>query len=111
MRAEGTPPVRIRVYDGEANAGRDGPFVVEGQTRVRFEPNPASVYFARFDRMNTEVGGDYVAEIDSDCTAATAFPLLAGPVTASTTVAVHRQELMIRVPVNALTRSVRVTLA
>jgi hypothetical protein len=111
VRAEGTPPVRIRVYEGEANAGRDGPVVIEGQTQVRFEPNPASVYFARFDRPRAEEAGDYVAEIDSDCTAATAFPLLAGPITASATVAVHRQALTFRVPVNALTRSVRLTLA
>lgn len=110
VRAEGTPPVLITVYEGEEHAGNEGPSVVEGYTQVRFDPNPASVYFARYKYGDAEQEGEYVAEIKSDCTQETAFPLLSGVPTVSSSIAVYRQMIDVTLPINQLTRSIWIEL-
>lgn len=111
VTAEGTPPVTITVYEGEENAGNEGQSVVEGQSRVRFTPNPAKVYFSRFTYRDETAQGDYVAEIESDCTQATPFPLLADvPTSNAMPSASYGDLLRFTLPINALTKQVVVTL-
>jgi hypothetical protein len=111
VSAEGTPPVLITIYEGEENAGNEGPSVVEGQTRVRFTPNPSKVYFSRLKYRDETAQGEYVAEIKSDCTQETPFPLLADVPTSNAMMsASYGDVLRFTLPVNALVKQVQVTL-
>lgn len=113
VKADGdppNPPVIITVYEGAENAGTQGQSVIEGPSPVRFLPDPTKIYFARFRYQDPNQSGDYLAEIQSDCTAETPFPEMTGPPTVTSTVPTWRQTIDVTVPVNMLARAVAIDL-
>jgi hypothetical protein len=103
-------PLQITVYRGEDGAANDTNVVVRGFDSVRFQPLPTEVYFAKIEGDGVTNIGAYVAEINSDCTAETPFPYVAGELELSASTITRGASVTVTVPVDPSTFEVVVQL-